>query len=81
MYTDPVMRRLLAFPLLALIVLAGCHSGQIPPSQPTSSQNHPIGEFERKVYKMRGKMVSTDAAATELVQLASLVLVESWPSR
>ena len=26
-------------------------------------------------------MVSTEAAATWLVQLASLTLVESWPSR
>ena len=60
------MRRLLAFPLLALIVLAGCHSGQKPPSQTASSQNHPIGEFERKVYKMRGKVVSTDAAKGEV---------------
>jgi protein SCO1/2 len=60
------MRRLLASPLLALIVLSGCHSGQKPPSQPTTSPNHPIGEFERKVYKMRGKVVSTDAAKGEV---------------
>jgi protein SCO1/2 len=60
------MRRLLASPLLALIVLSGCHSGQKPPSQPTTSPNHPIGEFERKIYKMRGKVVSTDAAKGEV---------------
>jgi protein SCO1/2 len=60
------MRRLLASPLLALIVLSGCHSGQKPSSQPTTSSNHPIGEFERKIYKMRGKVVSTDAAKGEV---------------
>ena len=53
------MRRLLASSLLALLVLAGCHSGQKPPSQPTSSQNF-------KVYHLRGKVVSTDAAKGEV---------------
>ncbi len=53
------MRRLLAFPLLIVIVLAGCHSGQKPPSQPTSSQNF-------KIYHLRGKVVSTDAAKGEV---------------
>src|ERR1035437_6814780 len=66
LYTELVMRRLLASPLLALIVLAGCHSSQKPPSQPTTSPNHPIGEFERKVYKMRGKVFPTDAARGEV---------------
>lgn len=60
------MRRLLASSLFALLVLAGCHSGQKPPSQPTSSQNVPIGEFEQKVYHLRGKVVSTDAATGEV---------------
>jgi protein SCO1/2 len=50
-----MMRRLLASPLLALIVLAGCHSGQKPPAQ----QNY-------KVYHLRGKVVSTDAAKGEV---------------
>ena len=59
MYTESVMRRLLAFPLLIVIVLAGCHSGQKPPSQPTSSQNF-------KIYHLRGKVVSTDAAKGEV---------------
>ena len=59
MYTDPVMRRLLAFPLLALIVLAGCHSGQKPPAPSSASQNY-------KVYHLRGKVVSTDAARGEV---------------
>lgn len=59
MYTKPVMRRLLASSVLALLVLAGCHSGQRPPSQPDSSQNF-------KVYHLRGKVVSTDAAKGEV---------------
>jgi protein SCO1/2 len=54
-----MMRRLLAFPLLALIVLAGCHSGQKPPTQPSAALNY-------KVYHLRGKVVSTDAARGEV---------------
>jgi len=46
--------------------MSGCHSGQKQPTQPSSSQNHPIGEFERKVYHLRGKVVSTDAAKGEV---------------
>ncbi len=61
-----MMRRLLASPLLVLIVLAGCHSGQKPPVQPGSSQDHPIAEFDLKVYHLRGKVVSTDAARGEV---------------
>jgi len=53
------MRRLLAFSLLALIVLAGCHSGQKPSAQSSASQNY-------KVYHLRGKVVSTDAARGEV---------------
>jgi protein SCO1/2 len=53
------MRRLLASSLLAVFVLAGCHSGQKPASQPGSSQNF-------KVYHLRGKVVSTDAAKDEV---------------
>jgi protein SCO1/2 len=52
--------------LLAFLVLAGCHSGQKPPAQPASSQNYPIGEFEQKVYHLRGKVISTDAAKGEV---------------
>ena len=59
MYTKPVMRRLLASSVLALLVLAGCHSGQKPPSQPDSSQNF-------KAYHLRGKVVLTDAAKGEV---------------
>ncbi|MGD0292502.1 MAG: copper-binding protein [Terracidiphilus sp.] len=62
------MRRLLVSTLLTLIVLAGCHSEQKPTSQPTSApnQNIAIGEFERQVYHLRGKVVSTDAAKGEV---------------
>lgn len=55
----PVMRRLFAFSLLALFLLAGCHSGQKPSSQPVAGQNF-------KVYHLRGKVVSTDAAKGEV---------------
>jgi protein SCO1/2 len=50
-------RRLLALPLLALIVLAACHNGQKPPAQ---------AETNYKVYHLRGKVVSTDAAQGEV---------------
>jgi protein SCO1/2 len=50
---------LLASSVLALLVLAGCHSGQKPPSQPDSSQNF-------KAYHLRGKVVLTDAAKGEV---------------
>jgi len=53
------MRRLLASSSLALFVLAGCHSDLKQPSQPGSSQNF-------KVYHLRGKVVSTDAAKGEV---------------
>ena len=52
-------RRLLASALLAFIVLAGCHSGQKPPAQLSAAQNY-------KVYQLRGKVVSTDAARGEV---------------
>jgi protein SCO1/2 len=54
-----MMRRLLASPLFALIVLAGCHSGQKPPAQPSAAQNY-------KVYHLRGKVISTDVARGEV---------------
>ena len=66
LYTVLMVRRLLISPLLAFIVLAGCHSGQNPPAQSSSSKNQPIGEFERKVYHLHGKVVSTDAAKGEV---------------
>jgi protein SCO1/2 len=54
-----MMRQLLASPLLALIVLAGCHSSQQPAAQSSASQNY-------KVYHLRGKVVATDAAKGEV---------------
>jgi protein SCO1/2 len=54
-----VTRRILTSTFFALFVLAGCHSGQKPPSQPESSQNF-------KVYHLRGKVVSSDAAKGEV---------------
>jgi len=54
-----MMRRLLVSPLLALIVLAGCHSGQKPSAQPNTAANY-------KVYHLRGKVVSTDVAKGEV---------------
>ncbi len=50
--------RLLASSLLACVVLAGCHSGQKPGTQSAASQNY-------KVYKLRGKVISTNAATGE----------------
>lgn len=55
----PVMRRLLTSSLLALLVLTGCHAGPKPSSQSVASQNF-------KVYHLRGKVVSTDAATGEV---------------
>jgi protein SCO1/2 len=54
-----VISRLLASSLLALLVLAGCHSGQKPPSPSSANQNY-------KVYHLRGKVVSTDPARGEV---------------
>jgi protein SCO1/2 len=51
------MRRLIASALFAFVVLAGCHSGQ-------SSQQGSAPQF--KVYKLRGKVVSTNAAKGEV---------------
>lgn len=56
LYTELVMRRLLAFPLLAFSLLAGCHSGRNASAQASAAQNV-------KVYHLRGRVVSTDAAA------------------
>ncbi|MDR3726470.1 MAG: SCO family protein [Terracidiphilus sp.] len=53
------MRRLLASSLLALVVLAGCHS-----SQKSSTPSSAAGNF--KVYKVRGKVVSTNPSTGEV---------------
>ncbi|MGA3081044.1 MAG: SCO family protein [Terracidiphilus sp.] len=52
------MSRLLSCSLLAVLALAGCHSVQHPPAQSSGSPSH-------KVYHLRGKVVSTDAARGE----------------
>ena len=59
MYTEAVISRLLASSLLALLVLAGCHSGQKPLTPSSANQNY-------KVYHLRGKVVSTDPARGEV---------------
>jgi len=51
--------RLFAFPLLALIAMAGCRSGQKPAPQLSA-------DMQYKVYHLRGKVVSTDAARGEV---------------
>jgi protein SCO1/2 len=56
MYTPFVMRKLLLLPLLAALAFAGCHK---------ASQNQPQSSHY-KVYKLRGKVVSTDAAKGEV---------------
>ena len=45
--------------MLSFVALAGCHSGQQAPTQSAASQNF-------KVYKLRGKVVSTDASKGEV---------------
>ena len=53
-----VIRRLLACSLLGAVVVAGCHLGQKGDSTASILQDF-------KVYKLRGKVVSTDAAKGE----------------
>ena len=54
-----MLRRLLACSLLASVALAGCHSGQKTATQPSATPNY-------KVYKLRGKVVSTNPATGEV---------------
>jgi protein SCO1/2 len=54
-----VIRRLLASSLLAFVALAGCHSGRNGSSRTTASPSY-------KVYRLRGKVVSTTAATGEV---------------
>jgi protein SCO1 len=54
-----VIRWIFAISLLALVALAGCRSGQNAATQSAASQNF-------KVYKLHGKVVSTDAAKGEV---------------
>jgi protein SCO1/2 len=54
-----VNRRLFAFSLAIFLLLAGCHSGPKATTQQGTSQKF-------KVYKLRGKVVSTNAAKGEV---------------
>jgi protein SCO1/2 len=53
------MRPLIACFLLVLLLPAGCHSGPAAPAQQVSSQHF-------KVYQLRGKVVSADAAKDQV---------------
>jgi len=55
-----VIRRGYICSLLAVALLAGCHGGTKPDAQPASSSSF-------KTYKMRGKVIRTDAAKSEVV--------------
>jgi protein SCO1/2 len=57
-----MMRRFLASSLLALVALAGCHSGEKSASQTSVS----LSAKDYKVYKLRGKVVSGDPAKGEV---------------
>ena len=59
LYTESMICRLLASSLIAAVLLAGCHSGSTAGSEQSSSSTN------FKVYKLRGKVVSTDAAKGE----------------
>jgi protein SCO1/2 len=50
---------LLTLSLLTFFALVGCHSGEDAATQPASNQNF-------KVYKLRGKVVSTDASTGQV---------------
>jgi protein SCO1/2 len=71
-----MMRPLLASSLLALVVLAACHSSQnastSSSSTPASSAQSSAGQ-NFKVYKLRGKVVSTDAAKGEVTLNAEAI--------
>jgi protein SCO1/2 len=55
-----VIHRLLCSLLLAVTVLAGCHTNRKPSPADGSAQNLPAQNI--KVYRLRGKVVSTDPA-------------------
>ena len=54
-----VIRRFLACSLLTVFALAGCHSGQQATTQAPASASY-------KVYKLRGKVISTNTATGEV---------------
>ena len=59
-----MMRPLLACSLLASLALAGCHSATKPAEQPSPTQASANPGY--KVYKLRGKVISTDASSGEV---------------
>jgi protein SCO1/2 len=59
-----VIRRIVASSLLSLALLAGCHSGQN--AAPQNAAPQPAASQNFKVYKLRGKVVSTNAATGEV---------------
>jgi protein SCO1/2 len=58
------MRRFLVFSLLVVVAAAGCRSGQKSAAGPSAGQQTPGQNY--KVYKLRGKVVSTNAAKGEV---------------
>jgi protein SCO1/2 len=54
-----VIPRLIASSLLAILVFSGCHSSSKPDAQSATDSSY-------KVYKLRGKVVSTNAATGEV---------------
>jgi len=54
-----VIRRLIACSILSVLALAGCHSSPKPDSQSSASSAY-------RAYKLRGKVVSTNAASGEV---------------
>ena len=58
LYTEHMICRLLASSLIAAVLLAGCHSGSTAGTGQAASPAY-------KVYKLHGKVVSTDAAKGE----------------
>jgi protein SCO1 len=58
------MLRLFCSLLLGVVVLAGCHTNRKPVQADSSTQNLPTQNV--KVYKLRGKVVSTDPARRQV---------------
>jgi len=59
-----MMRRVLVFSLLMMVAVAGCRSGQKAGTGPSAGQQAAGQNY--KVYKLRGKVVSTNAAKGEV---------------
>jgi protein SCO1/2 len=59
-----MIRRLIGCSILVILALSGCRSGQMTGMQVSAAQTS--GSSAYKVYKLRGKVVSTDAAKGEV---------------